>query len=148
MNLISQLTLWYNRIMKNIVTLIVVCAFSSTALAQFRKDNVLDLNYNASFRDSFSLRWSSRIAESQDWNLRGFNAGGSYALNKGSTRLSVTYDLWRGYNDNDPMAHKYGLAFSTTAPNLNLAFSLFKTDGANNQMNGFSGRLDLNMKFK
>lgn len=134
--------------MKYTITLILACALSTTAFAQLRKDNVLDLNYNASFKDSFSLRWSSRIAESQDWTLKGFNAGGAYSLNKGPTRLAVTYDLMRGYNDGAEIGHRYGLAFSTTAPNLNLAFSLFKTDGANNQMNGFSGRLDLNMKFK
>lgn len=134
--------------MKHTLTLISACALSTTAFAQWQKDNVLDLNYNASFKDSFSLRWSSRLAESQDWTLRGFNAGGSFALNQGPTRLSVTYDLMRGYNAGAEVGSRYGLSFSQVASNMNLAFSLFKSDGMANQMNGFSGRLDLSMKFK
>jgi hypothetical protein len=121
---------------------------SVIATAQNRPtDKTLDINYIASYKDSFSLKWSSKLSEKQDWALKSFTAGGAYNLNKATNRFSVVYDFWRGCEPNAGISTRYGMAYNTQSKFTNLSFSIFQTDSFT-APSGIAGRIDINMKFK
>jgi hypothetical protein len=120
---------------------------SSVAFAQLRpNDKTLDINYTATYKSDFSVRWSSKLAESQDWAIKGFNTGAAYNLNRGANRFALTYDLWRGAELNAPLSQRYGMSYSSQSRFSNLSFSVFQIQTPN-QPSVIQGRIDLNMKF-
>ena len=130
-------------------TLIVASAtmLSSLAFSQYHmSDKTLDINYLGTYKSDFSLRWSSKLAESQNWEVRAFNTGAAYNLNRGANRFAITYDLWRGPELNAPLAHRYGMSYSSTSRLSNLSLSVFQVQ-APNQPSMIQGRIDINMKF-
>lgn len=133
--------------MKKIIVFLAFLLLLGNAAAQNKSsDKILDVNYTATYKNTLSFKWLSRISESQDWSIRSFTAGGAYNLNTGASRLSVTYDLWRGNEINSQIYKRYGLAYTTQGKSTNLSFSIFQTD-VPNQIGSFQGRLDLNTKF-
>lgn len=133
--------------MKTLTTLIVLL-LSVIATAQNRpSDKTLDINYIASYKDSFSLKWSSKLSEQQEWSLKGFTAGGAYNLNRSANHFSVVYDFWRGCEPNAGISTRYGMAYNTQSKFSNLSFSIFQTDSLT-APSGIAGRIDINMKFK
>lgn len=126
-----------------LISTILLSAMSITAIAQ---DKTLDINYFASYGNSVSFRWSSRLAESQDWKLRAFTAGGLYNVSGGKNKLSIIYDVWRGCELGADVSSKYGLNYSTQGKSSSMNFTLYKIDGTHGQ-DGLSGRIDINMKF-
>ena len=132
--------------MKKLITL-AVAMLSSAALSQIRPtERTLDINYTASYKSDFSVRWSSRLSESQDWAIKGFNTGAAYNLNRGANRFAITYDLWRGCELNAPLSQRYGVSYSSQGKFSNMSFSVFQTQTPN-QPTILQGRIDLNMKF-
>ncbi len=107
------------------------------------QNNTFDINYNASYKDAFNLKLTSRMIEKNDWAMQGFSAGGSYNVINGKTKLMLSYDLWK-LGDNLPINRKYGITFSTQNTFSNFSLTLFKSEGG---QNGLSGRLDFNMRF-
>lgn len=129
--------------MKKLI-LMTVLLMSSNVFAQNKaSNNTLDINYMATYKSEFTLRMSSRLSENDGWALKGFTVGGAYRAN---SRLSLTYDLWRGNEYNAPIGRRFGLAFSTQSRFSNLNLSLYQTD-APNAPSGIAGRLDITMKF-
>lgn len=110
-------------------------------------NNTLDINYLASFKDTFTLKLSSKLSENNDWSLRGFSGGGAYSVGGASSRFSLTYDLWRGNELNAPLSKRFGLAYSTQSRFNSVSFSMYQTD-ALNAPSGLAGKLDITMKFK
>lgn len=115
-------------------------------MAQVR-NNVLDLSYTASYRDSVGLTWASKLSEANDWKLQGFTGGAFADLRTGPSKLTLSYDVLRGYKLSDPVVYRYGLTYRTGGPNSSLNLSLFNNDGFNN-LKGWYGKLDLSTKFK
>ena len=109
-------------------------------------DKVLDLNYTASYGNSLSLRLSSRLSESQNWHLRGFNAESIYGINGKHNQFAITFGLTRGYELNARTTTRYGLTYNSQSEFANFSISLYQTEGTN--CSGLSGRIDINMKFK
>lgn len=136
----------YNRNMKTII-IASTTMLSSLAFAQNpMSDKTLDINYLATYKSDFSLRWSSKLAESQNWEVRAFNTGAAYNLNRGANRFAITYDLWRGCELNAPMSQRYGMSYSSTSRLSNLSVSVFQVQ-IPNQPNIIQGRIDFSMKF-
>jgi hypothetical protein len=127
---------------KLLATILAAC---TVCCALGQRNNTLDLNYNASYRNSLNFRWSSRLSEASDWGLMGFNTGASWSANQGLGRLSVTYDMFRGYEPCADIGARYGLAYSLSTPTTGLNLSLYNTSGTRND--GVSAKLDINMKF-
>lgn len=117
---------------------------AGSIMAQGFKDNTLDINYNASYRNNFSLRASTRLSENNNWDLRGFNTGASMRIMPG---FNLTYDLWRGHELNANMISRYGVGYQFSKSDFNLNLSLQSTNGSLRE-DGFHGRIDLSMKFK
>jgi hypothetical protein len=113
-------------------------------MAQGFKDNTLDINYNASYKDAFTLRASTRLSEQNNWNLRGFSAGTGIRILPG---LNMNYDLSRGHELNANMISKYGFGYQFSRPNFNLNMSVFSVNGTPRE-DGVAGRIDLSIKFK
>ncbi len=131
---------------KKIIAIGFICAAQISIAQNKLHDNTLDINYTATYKDNFSLRWSSRLSEQQNWSLKGFTAGGAYSLTGKSNRFSLTYDMWRGTEINAPLSSRYGLSYNTQSKYSNFSFSILHID-VPNQPKGFQGRIDLNMKF-
>lgn len=125
-------------------TTILTALAASSIMAQGFKENTLDINYNASYRDSFSLRASTRLSENNNWNLRGFNAGAGMRIMPG---FNLTYDMSRGHELNASVISRYGFGYQFTKPNLNINMSLYSVNGTPRE-DGVHGRIDLSVKFK
>lgn len=124
----------------NAIIMIAICA---SGFAQ-TPPNTFDINYNASYKDAFNLKLSSRLIEKNNWGVSEFSAGGSYNVINGKTKLMLSYDLWK-LGDNLPINRKYGLTLATQNSFSNFSLTLFKSEGGG--QNGLSGRLDFNMRF-
>lgn len=126
------------------IKILMAAMMAGSIMAQGFKDNTLDINYNASYRNNFSLRASTRLSENNNWDLRGFNTGASMRIMPG---FNLTYDLWRGHELNANMISRYGVGYQFSKSDFNLNLSLQSTNGSLRE-DGFHGRIDLSMKFK
>lgn len=127
-----------------LITTIIAILTTSSVMAQGFKDNTLDINYNASYRETFNLRASTRISENNRWNLAGFNAGAGWRMMPG---LNMTYELSRGHECNANLISKYGFGYQFSKTNLNLNMSVYSVNGTTRE-DGIHGRIDLSVKFK
>jgi len=127
-----------------LATTIITALAACSIMAQGFKDNTLDINYNASYRDAFSLRATTRLSEQNNWDLRGFSAGAGMRILPG---FNMTYDLSRGHELNANMISRYGFGYQFSKPNFNLNMSLYSVNGTPRE-DGIHGRIDLSVKFK
>jgi len=129
--------------MKLIAT-IFATLMACSIMAQGFKENTLDVNYNAMYRDTLSLRASTRLSDRNNWNLRGFNAGAGFRLMPG---FSITYDLSRGNAPTASLISRYGFGYQYSKPNFNINISAYSFNGTPRE-DGIHGRIDLSIKFK
>lgn len=125
-------------------TTILATLVACSIMAQGFKNNTLDINYNASYKDTFSLRASTRLSENDNWDLRGFSAGAGLRIMPG---FNITYDLSRGHEFNAKMISRYGFGYQFSRPNFNFNMSLYSMSGTPRE-DGIHGRIDLSVKFK
>jgi len=129
--------------MKSTAT-ILMCLAATAAMSQSMKNDTLDINYNAVYRDSLSLRASTRLSEKEHWDLKGFNAGINLKPWPG---LNMTYEVSRGVEPNAQMISKYSFGYQISKQNFNLNMSLYSFSGTPRD-DGIHGRIDFSMKFK
>jgi hypothetical protein len=127
-----------------LATTIIATLAACSIMAQGFRDNTLDINYNASYRDAFSLRATTRLSELNNWDLRGFSAGAGMRILPG---FNITYDISRGHELNANTISRYGFGYQFAKPNFNLNMSLYSVNGTPRE-DGIHGRIDLSVKFK
>lgn len=129
--------------MKLITTTLTLLA-ASMAMSQSFKNDTLDINYNATYKDSFNLRASTRLSEKENWSMRCFNAGMNLKLWPG---LNMAYEVSRSADINASMISKYSLGYQLSKQNFNLNMSLYSVSGTMRD-DGMHGRIDFSIKFK
>lgn len=107
----------------------------------------LDVSYNMSYRNSAGFRLLGRVSEFDQWKVQNLTGGGFFNLVQGPATLQVSYDLLKGPGINDPLTYRYGLVFGMQQGLNSFNLSLYKNSGYG-AAQGFTGRLDINVRFK
>jgi len=143
--------------MKKVITLFLL-SLALSSFAQYvplnrlpgQKGDWFDVNYTLSFKDYLGLKWTSKLGEVEDkFNLQGFNGQFFYNMDIGKSKLSVTYDTYKGLTAFDKLASKWGFSFINSGPNSNVSISLYNySEFGQFRMNGIGGSIDIQQKFK
>lgn len=128
-----------------LIPLLLLTLISTIGAQQAPGNKILDVNYTA-IKNAFTWKISSRLQETDDWNLRGFRSRVAYSHPTGASRFSIGYDLWRGDTPNSPIGSSLVLSYSANIKFTSVNLSLTKlNDGLRPEL--WTGRIDVVTKW-